>query len=116
MPLVRVGRDPSSAAGARVTLGQRAVQLDVEDLGDGRWRVTGGTEPHIVELDLRSGVPLCDCRGFKFRSRCRHVDAVHRFESGEAPDPASDGAAFVNHAGPGLERDVPPPDFDPSAP
>ena len=111
MPLVRVGRDPSSAAGARVTLGQRAVQLDVEDLGDGRWHVTGGTEPHIVELDLRSGALLCDCRGFKFRGRCRHVHAVHRFENSE-PSEASE----ERDAGPGLEPDVPPPDFDPSAP
>jgi hypothetical protein len=88
--------------------------LVVERLGDGRWRVTGGAEPHVVELDLRSGALLCDCRGFKFRGRCRHVDGVARFEGGEAPtDPAPDAAAFVSNAGPGLERDVPLPQAEP---
>ncbi len=95
---------------ARILMSAQPDLLIVEDLGEGRYRVSGGSQPHILELDLRSGALLCDCPGFKFRGRCRHVDAVNRFESGDAPaDPASD-AAFANDAGPGLERDVPPPD------
>jgi len=109
MPALRRVPQPESL---RVTTERRATTdpLELEDLGDGRWRITGGSAPHIVELDLRSGALLCDCRGFKFRGRCRHVDAVHRFESGEAPtDPAPAAAA-----GPGLaDRDVPPPEYQP---
>ncbi len=84
---------------ARILMSAQPDLLIVEDLGEGRYRVSGGSQPHILELDLRSGALLCDCPGFKFRGRCRHAPA----------DPASD-AAFANDAGPGLERDVPPPD------
>jgi hypothetical protein len=87
--------------------------VDVEPLGDGRWRATRaepGATSHVVELHLPAGELRCDCKGFAYRGRCRHVDGIARFEGGEAPtDPA---AAFVENAGPGLERDVPPPDRD----
>ncbi len=73
------------------------AQLAVEDLGDGRWRVTGGKsgKPHVVEADLRSGELSCDCTAHRFSRPCRHVAAVR---------------ASWNGNGPGAERDVPLPD------
>jgi len=45
---------------------------------------TGGT-PHTVAFELsHSGAPqheTCDCRGYKYRGECQHIDAVwHRAE------------------------------------
>jgi hypothetical protein len=101
----------------------RAAQLVVARLADGdreRWRVrdpASGSE-HLVERDHYTGELHCDreCQGFRYRAGCRHVDAVTRFENGEPPDGVSTdpGAAkSVNDAGPGLERDVPPPECEP---
>ena len=50
--------------------------LRVELLGPERYRVTGGTDPHVVERDARAGAWGCDCRGFAYRHRCTHVAAV----------------------------------------
>jgi len=40
-----------------------------------------GGSPHVVEVEVtESGTPqaeTCDCRGFRFRRSCSHIDAVY---------------------------------------
>lgn len=57
----------------------RAVHLDVERLGDHRYRVTGGAEPHIVDL-LRARE--CDCRDAEIQRAyaCQHLTATMVYE------------------------------------
>lgn len=53
----------------------RAVHLDVQGMGPGRYRVTGGAEPHSV-LKQADGWG-CDCADFQFAGGfCKHVVAV----------------------------------------
>lgn len=55
----------------------RAESLTVEPLGPGRFRVTGGSEPHVV--DLTSATAFCDCPDRRYRHRlCKHILAVDR--------------------------------------
>jgi hypothetical protein len=50
----------------------RALQLDAQPLGDGRWRVTGAVSLHTVDLNGRNGGG-CDCGDATFRqSTCKH--------------------------------------------
>ena len=61
--------------------------LDVTDLGAGRYRVSGGTEPHMVELGAGAG--QCDCPDHAYRGRvrdCKHVAAVRRHQARAADD------------------------------
>lgn len=53
--------------------------LRVNIIGDRRYRVTGGTDPHIVEREADTGAWGCDCRGFAYRHRCTHVAEVLMF-------------------------------------
>lgn len=53
--------------------------LRVEIVGDRRYRVTGGQDPHAVERDAAPGTWRCDCRGFAYRQRCTHIAAVLMF-------------------------------------
>ena len=54
----------------------RSLALDVEELDDGVFRVTGGREPHTVERDGDSGT--CDCADAHYRrGPCKHTVAVH---------------------------------------
>lgn len=55
----------------------RAQVMKVEPLGAGRYRVTGGSAPHVV--DLNGAAPRCDCDDFAFRGRvrlCKHITAA----------------------------------------
>lgn len=40
-----------------------------------------GSDPHIVRVEVsHSGTPQderCDCKGFKFKRECAHIDAVY---------------------------------------
>lgn len=50
----------------------RAVHLEAESLGAGRWRVRGGAAPHIVEVAIR--VRRCDCQDARRHpGSCKHV-------------------------------------------
>lgn len=67
-----------------VTLSSRLVravrQLDAERLGDGTWRVWGGTAPHIVDAETGS----CDCADHRYRGGvCAHIVRV-RLAIGDA--------------------------------
>src|ERR1051326_3030789 len=85
--------------------------LVVESLGDGRFNVSGGAEPHIVTVHPNG--PLCDCKDFQFGKRrgrgCKHIDRVVAVQAaGEFIPPAVE-VPGLEEGGPGLERDVPPP-------
>jgi hypothetical protein len=57
----------------------RAVHLNVQPLGDGRYRVSGGRDPHTVETQP---APSCNCMDALYRpaERCAHrlAVALHR--------------------------------------
>ena len=57
----------------------RAVHLDVERLADHRYRVTGGSRPHEVDL-TRS--PECGCEDATFQKAyaCQHLTACMLYE------------------------------------
>jgi len=52
---------------------RRALDLRVSARGDG-WAVTGGSDPHRVELV--AGTPRCDCPDFAKGKVCKHVLSV----------------------------------------
>jgi hypothetical protein len=50
----------------------RALQLEAQPLGDGRWRVTGLVSLHTVDLNGRDGGG-CDCEDAQYRrTTCKH--------------------------------------------
>jgi hypothetical protein len=50
----------------------RALQLEAQPLGDGRWRVTGAVSLHTVDLNGRNGGG-CDCGDATYRqTTCKH--------------------------------------------
>ena len=53
---------------------KKAQRLKVEK-SDSSWLVSGGNEPHIVEISLEYEFK-CDCVGFVMRKSCSHVLAV----------------------------------------
>jgi hypothetical protein len=82
--------------------------LHVQPLDGGRYRVTGGRAPHVVTIDLT--VASCDCADRHYRRRrCKHLTAVIDFLLAGPPRDATRSSALESF-GPGLERDVPPPD------
>ena len=55
---------------------ERGLILDGEPLGDGRWRVEGGSEPHWVDLRTPN-YPRCDCGDYLWREQtCKHILAA----------------------------------------
>jgi len=73
--------------------------LQVEPRGPGVYRVTGGSEPHRVEI--AADVARCDCKGYQYRHRCRHLDAVAAYLQLAPIAPVPAGPAF---------DDAPPPE------
>ena len=53
---------------------KKAQRLKVEK-SDSSWLVSGGKEPHIVEISPEYEFK-CDCVGFVMRKSCSHVLAV----------------------------------------
>ena len=74
----------------------RSLSLVVVAAGEGRWRVTGGKDEHMVR-QVR-GRLVCDCRSAWYRRRevCKHVLAVEL-----ASTPAEVVAAVRELAGQG---------------
>ena len=55
---------------------ERGLSLEGEPLGDGRWLVAGGSEPHWVDLRTPN-YPRCDCGDYLWRERtCKHILAA----------------------------------------
>ncbi len=82
-----------------------AAALRVERLGDGRYRVSGGAELHVVTIDQETA--RCDCRDYAYRRRqCKHLAIVIQYL---ILAPLDEVRAVA--IGPGLERDVPPPEI-----
>lgn len=52
----------------------RALNLHATSRGPKVWDVTGGREPHVVNLTGTPGAPLCDCEHHnKRRVLCKHI-------------------------------------------
>jgi hypothetical protein len=93
-------------------LEQTPRPLSVEFLGGDRYRVSGGSEPHVMTVHPNG--PLCNCKDFQFGKRrglsCKHIDVLSQAQAaGEAIPPAAEVSGFRD-GGPGLQPDVPPPD------
>ncbi|MDE0266645.1 MAG: hypothetical protein OXK17_06465 [Thaumarchaeota archaeon] len=43
---------------------------------------------YLVEVNLDTGFGSCECPGYAFRGRCRHVDEARQDAGVEAPAPA----------------------------
>ncbi len=55
---------------------ERGIQLQVTEVGPGRYAVSGGTEPHWVDLRTPNQ-PRCDCGDHLWRERvCKHILAA----------------------------------------
>lgn len=54
----------------------KAMTLRARRLGQGRYRIDGGSEPHFVDL-VSPDVPRCDCGDHLYRdSICKHMLAA----------------------------------------
>ena len=63
---------------------ERGLGLEGEKIGEGRWRVEGGSEPHWVDLRTPE-YPRCDCGDYLWREQtCKHILAARLREG----DPA----------------------------
>lgn len=52
----------------------RGTRLSARPLGGGRFEITGGRQPHIVELNNASH-PSCDCPDHNYRGMiCMHIN------------------------------------------
>jgi hypothetical protein len=60
------------------------------DVSDGR--DTDGIDPHRVEI--RGDIARCNCKGFQYRHRCRHLDAVGEYLRGAPIAAVPVGPAF----------------------
>ncbi|MEZ9540313.1 DEAD/DEAH box helicase [Shewanella sp. 10N.286.51.B8] len=56
---------------------KRSLELKIKPSGEGRYRVTGGSEPHF--LQTKNKKYLCDCMDFKKGNLCKHILAVKRY-------------------------------------
>jgi hypothetical protein len=75
--------DVAAAGGIEAGRLERCLGLVAEPAGRGRYRVTGGTEPHWVDLRSRM-VPRCDCGDHLWRERiCKHILAAMLREGDE---------------------------------
>ena len=71
-----VQMDVEAAGGVESGRLERCLGLEVERVGPGRYLVTGGDEPHWVDLRSRF-VPRCDCGDHLWRERvCKHILAA----------------------------------------
>jgi hypothetical protein len=62
---------------------ERGVQLECEAAGDARYRVTGGSSVHWVDL-VAPDHPRCDCGDYLWRDAvCKHIIAARLREGDE---------------------------------
>ena len=62
---------------------ERSLGLRVAPTGPGRYRVSGGSEPHWVDL-YNAAHPRCDCGDHLWRERiCKHILAALLREGNE---------------------------------
>jgi hypothetical protein len=78
---------------------ERARHLRVATLAPGRYRVTGGRQPHVV--DCTGPTPICDCADHQYRGRaCKHIAAVDASRAegngAHAPPPADPLADLID--------------------
>lgn len=72
----RARLDVDAAGGVDPARLERSLGLRVRRVGRGRYLVTGGEEPHWVDLHTM-GMPRCDCGDHLWRDRvCKHILAV----------------------------------------
>jgi hypothetical protein len=75
--------DVAAAGGIEAGRLERCLGLAVTPQGRGRYLVSGGTEPHWVDLHSRL-VPRCDCGDHLWREQiCKHILAAMLREGDE---------------------------------
>ncbi len=75
--------DFRAAGGVQLDRLERSLRLQVKPTGPGRYRVTGGREPHWVDL-YTMNQPRCDCGDHLWRERiCKHILAALLREGNE---------------------------------
>ena len=68
--------DLGAAGGVDLDRLERSLGLRGERVGHGRYRVTGGSQDHWVDLYTLS-IPRCDCGDHLWRERvCKHILAA----------------------------------------
>ena len=75
--------DFDAAGGVDLDRRERSLGLHGERVGHGRYRITGGTQVHWVDLYTASH-PRCDCGDHLWRERiCKHILAALLREGNE---------------------------------
>ena len=75
--------DFDAAGGIDLDRLERGIGLRSERVGDGRYRITGGSQNHWVDL-YSDGHPRCDCGDHLWRERiCKHILAALLREGNE---------------------------------
>jgi hypothetical protein len=75
--------DFAAAGGVHLDRLERSLGLQVQPTGPGRYRVTGGSEAHWVDLYTTHN-PRCDCGDHLWRERiCKHIIAALLREGNE---------------------------------
>ena len=79
----RPGIDFERAGGVELSRLERSLGLQVTPTGRGRYRVSGGSEPHWVDL-YSAAHPRCDCGDHLWREQiCKHILAALLREGNE---------------------------------
>lgn len=72
-----------AAGGVELARLERSLGLRVVPTGPGRYRVSGGSEPHWVDL-YHAAHPRCDCGDHLWREQiCKHILAALLREGNE---------------------------------
>jgi len=60
---------------------RRSIDLDVQTLSENIFQISGGLEPHLVEVQQHEY--YCDCMDFKKGNHCKHILAVEANQNKE---------------------------------